>query len=126
MMNNAESNNYEMFVHPDFDTEACPLTGDWLIDVNGGAFMHDMTITSQDMSGNLTGTGGYPAGGSPYSYPYNWTLTGNVTDSDVSLTIAYQNGYTATLTGTVSDCGANMSGGAGTGGVLNWEATRLP
>ncbi len=100
------------------------LTGTWLLSVNGGAYMHDMLIT-ETVGGVLSGSGGYPAGGAPYAYPYNWTLAGQVTGSAVSMTITYQNGYTATISGTVAPSHDSMSGGAGTGGVTDWSATRV-
>jgi len=125
-LNNAEDNNYMMFVHPDFDPEVCLLTGDWVISVNDGAFMHDMTITSQDVDGNLNGTGGYPAGG-PYSI--TWALvSSSITDSSVTLTLDYDfSSYWATDTGTVSeDCNSIMDGtwSDSGGGSGTWTATR--
>ena len=82
---------------------------------------------TETTSGILTGTGGYPAGSGPvYSYPYNWTLVGQQTGNAVTMTISYQNGYTATISGTVDSLWNNMNGGAGTGGVSNWTATRVP
>lgn len=125
MMNNAEKNNYELFVDPDFDHDVCLLTGHWLLSVNGGAYEHDMTITSQDMGGNLSGNGGYPAGG---SYSKTWVLVNSsITDSSVTLTLDYNSStYEATDIGTVSDCGDSM-GGTWTdngGGSGTWTATR--
>jgi len=101
------------------------LTGTWLLDVNGGAYMHDMFIVSQSASGALSGTGGYPASGSPYPGGYDWTLTGQLTGNSVTLVITYANAYTTTLTGTV-DSSWNSMGGTGTAGVSTWVATRLP
>ena len=126
-MNNTENNAYCMFMDPEFDPSACQghdLRGDWLINVNSGAYLHDMTITDQACNGDLTGTGGYPASGPPYESGYDWTLTGQVTGSSVTLTLLYTNGYTATITGTVASDGDSMSGGVGTGGVVDWTATR--
>lgn len=103
------------------------LTGTWLLDVNDGAYMHDMLIVTQSATGELTGYGGYPAGsGPPYPYPYNWTLTGQITGNSVTMTLDYQSPYQAIITGTVDSSWDSMSGGAGTGGVVNWEATRVP
>ncbi len=101
------------------------LTGTWLLDVNGGTYMHDMFIVSQDLSGALSGTGGYPTSGPPYTPGYDWTLTGQLTGNSVSLVITYTNNYTTTLTGTV-DPSWNSMNGTGTAGVVTWEATRLP
>jgi hypothetical protein len=101
------------------------LTGTWLLDVNDGTYMHDMVIETQSCTGALTGTGGYPAGGSPYPGGYDWTLTGQLTGDSVTMTITYTSGYTTTLTGTV-DLDWNTMSGTGTAGVITWVATRVP
>lgn len=102
------------------------LTGTWLLSVNGGSYLHDMYILTQNPDGTLMGTGGYQAGSGPvYPYPYNWSLTGNLTGNSINMSITYQNGYNAILTGTVNSMFNFMSGGAGTGGVVNWSATRI-
>jgi hypothetical protein len=102
------------------------LVGTWLLEVNGSTYDHDMFIVSQDPSGAITGYGGYPAGSGPvYPYPYNWTLVGQVTGSNVEMTLSYQSTYTATITGTIAPDWNSMSGGAGTGGVTDWIATRV-
>jgi hypothetical protein len=103
------------------------LTGTWLLSVNGGTYMHDMFIVTQDSNGGLTGTGRYPASGPPYSI--TWVLINSlVTDSGVvTLTLDYDgSSYEATLTGTVDPDWDRMSGGLGTGGVTSWVATRQP
>lgn len=53
------------------------LVGDYVVSVyyNGSLYAHDMVITEQDEDGNLTGTGGWRAGGPPYSI--TWSLTNN-------------------------------------------------
>lgn len=99
-----------------------PLSGTWLLSINGGAYMHDMFIVTQDTDGSLHGTGGYPAGN---TYSINWTLTGQLTGNGISMILDYGNGYTAVITGTVNSNWDSMSGGAGTGGVTGWSATRL-
>ncbi len=101
------------------------LTGTWLLDVNVGTYMHDMFIISQDSSGALSGTGGYPESGPPYNTGYDWTLTGQLTGTSVTMVITYTNNYTTTLTGTVDSSWNSMSG-TGTAGVVTWVATRLP
>lgn len=108
------------------EPEEFTLVGDWSLSVNDGSFMHDMFILSQDQDGVLSGNGGYPESGSPYNPGFDWTLTGQLTGDQVSITISYSNGYIATITGTVAPDFSSMSGGHGTGGVVNWEATRLP
>jgi len=106
------------------------VIGTWLLSVNNGTYMHDMIIMTQDpITGVLTGTGGYPASDEPpYNFPYNWTMTGNLSVGNIiTMTITYQNGYTATISGPVNTTTWNsMSGGAGTGGVTSWSATRTP
>jgi len=106
--------------------EAPILTGQWLLSVNGGAYMHDMFILTQDETGALTGKGGYPAGSGPtYPSPYNWTMTGSLVGNVINMTIQYQSSYSASISGTVNPSFDYMSGGAGTGGVISWSATRI-
>jgi hypothetical protein len=59
--------------------------------------------------------------GPPYTPGYDWTLVGQITGTDVTFTVTYSNGYTATLIGKVGLDG-NMSGTL----PLNWTATRVP
>ena len=107
--------------------DAPSLTDQWMLSVNGGAFMHDMFILTQDENGNITGKGGYPAGTGPdYSWPYNWEVTGKITGNAITMTIEYENGYTAKMDGTIALDWNSMGGGAGTGGVTSWTATRVP
>lgn len=121
-----EPGNWAMY----FTYHVQGLPGNWLLDVNyqGTHYLHDMTITTQSSDGTLSGTGGWPTGsGPPYSYPYNWTLTGNISGSTVNFTIFYQNGYTASFSGTVSAGGTAMSGTwTGPGQTGTWSATRGP
>ena len=102
------------------------LTGTWLLNVNDGAHMHDMLIESQDLSGVLTGTGGWKAGSLPYAT--TWNLTGETDGNSVEFIIIYQGpynpGYTTTLTGTINSDWNSMSG-TGTSGVSTWIATRI-
>lgn len=101
------------------------LTGTWLLDVNEGSYMHDMFIVTQDPSGALTGTGGYPLTGPPYDPGFDWELSGQLTGNSVTLNITYTGGYTTKLTGTVAP-DWNSMGGSGTSSVTTWVATRLP
>ncbi|MEM0360124.1 MAG: putative metal-binding motif-containing protein [Candidatus Diapherotrites archaeon] len=102
------------------------VTGTWLLSVNSGAYIHDMIVVTQNPDGTISGTGGYPAGsGPPYNSPYNWTMTGQVTGNTITMTITYENSYTATISGTIDPSWNYMSGGAGTGGVTDWIATRV-
>lgn len=101
------------------------LTGPWLLSVNGGAYLHDMFVITQDETGALSGTGGYPSTGPPYYTGYDWTLTGHITGTTVAMTITYANYYVATISGPIASDWNSMSGGAGTGGVTDWSATRI-
>jgi len=98
-----------------------PFTGTWILDVLSGSYVHDMFISTQSPTGAITGTGGYPVTGPPYTPGYDWTLVGQITGTDVTFTVTYSNGYTATLIGKVGLDG-NMSGTL----PLNWTATRVP
>ena len=118
------NNNLNFKVECPYDDVQGILTGTWLLDVNSGAYMHDMFILTQDSSGVLTGTGGYPVSG-PYNAGQDWTLTGQLTGTSVTLNITYTNGYNAVLTGTVN-LDWNSMNGTGTSGVATWVATRLP
>ncbi len=112
--------------HCDEQNDVLTLTGQWSLNVNNGAYMHDMYIVIQNPDGSFSGHGGYVAGTGPiYGYPYNWTVTGQLTGSNITMTITYQSGYTATISGTVNATFDSMSGGAGTGGVNSWSATRI-
>jgi hypothetical protein len=101
------------------------LTGTWLLSVNGGTYMHDMFVITQNPDGTMSGHGRYPAGGPTYSYPYNWNMIGQLTGNAISMTITYQDGYTAAISGTIASDWNSMSGSAGTGGVTDWSATRV-
>jgi len=118
------SGNANVTITDDYVTS---FTGNWLLNINDGAYMHDMVISTQSSAGAITGTGGYPAGDEPpYPFPYNWTMTGQITGNDVTMTIEYENAYSATITGAIAVDGNSMSGGAGTGGVTSWNAIRVP
>jgi hypothetical protein len=83
---------------PDFN-----LTGNYVISFTcspttdicpAGTYLHDMTL-SQDASGNLTGSGGFPAGG---THTYHWVLTsGTVSANDVSFDANYTMGASGTM-----------------------------
>lgn len=113
----------EGLIGPGHCDEQGVMTGKWLLKVNNNTYIHDMYII-EGAGGALTGFGGYVAGQNPYSWPYNWTMTGQLIGNAISMTITYQNGYIATITGTVVLDWNSMSGGAGTGGVSDWSATR--
>lgn len=86
-------------------------SGTWNIafDYLGTPYVHDMTL-SQDGAGNLTGNGGYPAGG-PYTYA--WVIdTGSVSDNTVHMDTHYTAGAVCTMTidGVVATTTGTMSG----------------
>jgi hypothetical protein len=111
--------------HCDEQNDVLSTTGQWSLSVNGGTYMHDMFIVTQNPDGSLTGAGGYPEIGPPYDIGYDWTLNGQLTGNLIEITVTYSNGYTATINGTVNALFDYMSGGAGTGGVTDWSATRI-
>ncbi len=68
---------------PYYDT-----TGNYVVNFEylGTDYSHDMTL-SQDSAGNLTGSGGYPAGG---AHTYTWVIdSGTVSSSNISFTAHY-------------------------------------
>jgi len=87
-------------------------TYQWLV---LGTYAHDMVITTQNPDGTFSGTGGYPAGSSPYTADGQTpeTITGQVTGDTITFTTTYAGphdpGYSATVTGTIASDGT-MSG----------------
>ena len=73
--------------------------------LGSGTYAHSMLLT-QDVNGNVTGNGGYPATGTQSN---TWHVTsGNVSGNQVNLTILYDTGATGTImhmTGTVASNG---------------------
>jgi hypothetical protein len=84
-----------------------------------GTYTHDLLITQQNPDGTFSGTGGYPAGQSPYTDPgeTSETITGQITGDQISLTTTYLGpynpGYTATAIGTIASDGSM-------GGTVPW------
>ncbi len=118
-------NEFIRLVNPTYHPS---LTGTWLLSVNNGAYKHDMFITIQDSNGDLTGTGGYKSLiVDPLPYEITWVLeNSSIIGNTVDLTLNYNSSsYTAHITGTIAPDWNSMSGGAGTGGVANWSATRI-
>jgi len=78
-------------------------------------YAHDMVITSQNPDGTFSGTGGYPAGSSPYTALGQTpeTITGQVTGNTITFTTTYAGpynpGYSVTVSGISADDGS-MSG----------------
>lgn len=87
------------------------VTGTYVL-LSQGQYAHDIVIGPQNPDGTFSGTGGYPAGGSPYSAAGQTTetITGQVTGNAISLTITYNGpfnpGYTTTLNGTIAQDGS--------------------
>jgi hypothetical protein len=98
-----------------------PLTGEWVLTANG-QYIHDIVL-DEDYNGSITGTGQYR------NATNNETWIGQRTDNSITLTVTYAGpynpGYTATISGTIDATFNSMSGGAGTGGVTSWTATRV-
>ncbi len=94
------------------DAPAWDVTGSYVVNLNseGIDYAHDMSLT-QDGAGNLTGTGGYPAGG---PHTYTWVLdSGTVSSSTIDFWAHYTADATASGTlmhvmGTVATSGAMM------------------
>lgn len=90
------------------------VTGNYTFTFNlGGDYAHHVTL-SQDIAGNITGNGGYPAGGPDV---YSWSITsGNTTANNINFTAQYTVGAdalspltTMNVTGTIALDGT-MSG----------------
>ena len=80
-------------------------------------YRHDMIIDTQNPDGTFSGTGGYPAGNSPYTSPGQTPeiITGQVMGNQVDITFTttylgpYSPGYTVTVSGAIAPDGS-MSG----------------
>lgn len=83
------------------------VTGNYVVTFTlGGDFAHDVSLT-QDAAGNVTGTGGFPAGG-PHTSTWHVT-SGTVSGNDLSLTILYDTGTPGVvmhMTGTIASDGS--------------------
>ena len=106
------------------------LIGDWTLDFiyGGSPYIHDMTVTLQQLGGSFQGTGSYVTDPS-----YTWTVTGTITGSSVSFHILYTGtnaGYYIDAVGTI-DSDGDMSGNwnnasqSGTWSNSDGEATFL-
>ena len=87
------------------------IKGTYVLRLEYGAnYDHDIIIDVQS-DGALSGTGGYPSGGSPYNYPYHEDITGTIDVMTGAITIhsVYENGYWYEATGTIASDGT-MSG----------------
>jgi len=89
------------------------VSGNYVVGfVLGGTYLHDVNLV-QDSSGDLTGSGSYPAGGSA---EYSWHITsGSVSGDAINLTAVYDTGAPGVvmhMTGTIAADGS-MSG--------NWD-----
>lgn len=80
-----------------------------------GTYHHDLVITTQNPDGTFSGTGGYPAGSSPYTAAGQTpeVITGQVKGNQITFTTTYLGpynpGYSATVSGTIAADGS-MSG----------------
>ncbi len=130
-------------VFPFSGTAAVPnwdATGSYVVsfEYSSSFYAHDMTL-SQDGSGNLTGSGGYPAGG---PHTFTWVIdSGSVSGDTISFTAHYTAPADAVtpltvmnVTGTIT-AGGDMSGTwtdnyqggsrAGTWSLVSGNATAL-
>lgn len=100
------SNGYEPYVDTGWNVEDSYI----LRLVTGSYYDHDVVIGPQS-GGTFTGEGGYPAGGPPYSFPYNETIDGtiDVSTGDIIINSEYENGYWYKAVGTIAPDGT-MSG----------------
>lgn len=84
------------------------VAGTWVLRFNlGGNYDHDITLAQSN--GVLTGTGGYPAGGPPYSITETITGTIDVVTGAVAIHSVYNNGYWYDAIGIIAP-GGTMSG----------------
>jgi len=78
-------------------------------------YHHDLVITTQNPDGTFSGTGGYPAGSSPYTAAGQTPeiITGQVTGNQITFITTYLGpynpGYSVTVIGTIASDGS-MSG----------------
>jgi hypothetical protein len=85
-----------------------------------GTYHHDLIIDTQNPDGTFSGTGGYPAGSSPYdqSGQTSEIITGFFSGNQITFTTTYSGpyntGYSATASGTIAPDGT-MSG------LIPWE-----
>jgi hypothetical protein len=83
----------------------CSLEGDWTLQFmyGGSPFIHEMTVTIQQLAGSFEGYGHYvPDPG------YTWTVTGTVSGSNVEFTLVYTGknaGYFVDAVGTIASDG---------------------
>lgn len=85
------------------------LVGNWTLNFiyGGSPYIHNMTVTLQQLGGSFQGTGYYVPDPS-----YTWTVTGTVTGSNVSFHILYTGtnaGYYVDAVGNI-DATGNMNG----------------
>lgn len=102
------------------------IIGPWVLRLHYGSSIYDHDVVISGQSDNqLTGTGGYPAGGSPYSYPYNETITGeiDVMSGVVTIHSDYENSYWYEATGIIAPDGTMSGTWYGSGQpTYTWES----
>lgn len=101
--------NMAQAVAPNWNT-----TGNYVVRFVLGAsnYDHDLTL-SQDGSGNLTGNGGYPAGG---AHTYSWVLTSGSVSAD---TIDFLADYTASADAVTPQTTMHVNGTIAPGGSMS-------
>lgn len=107
----AVSKTTQASVAPNWDT-----TGNYVIAVNylGSDYAHDLSLT-QDNAGNLTGSGGNPAGG---THTYQWELTSGLASGD---TIDFLAQYTASADAVTPLTIMHMTGNIAIDGKISGE-----
>jgi hypothetical protein len=115
------SKSYTPYVYTGWSVE-----GTYVLRLHYGTktYDHDIIIDAQS-DGTFTGTGGYPAGGPPYIYPYNEVITGtiDVMTGDITLHSDYESSYYYDATGTIAADGTMSGTWQGSGQpVYAWES----
>jgi hypothetical protein len=89
------------------------VTGNYVVALNylGNDYAHDMSLT-QDSSGNLTGSGGSPAGANTYT----WVITSGSVSGD---TIDFYADYTATADAVTPLTTMHVTGTIASGGTMS-------
>ena len=115
------SKGYKPYVYTGWNIE-----GAWVLRLHYGSsiYDHDVVINVQS-DGTFEGIGGYPTGGSPYSYPYNETITGtiDVVSGAVTIRSDYESSYFYEATGTIAPDGTMSGTWSGSGQpTYTWES----
>lgn len=100
------------------------VVGTWMLRLHFGAsiYDHDVVINVQS-DGTFTGTGGYPAGGSPYINTETITGTIDMMSGIVTIHSVYNTGYIYDATGIIAPNGTMSGNWTGSGQpTYTWES----